>query len=107
MYIKALRIQMKREMVENNLKNCKSKKEVEEVASFQLGLVNDKDPEREALINAVNDAVKEFRKTDKYKNLPQESEEKRDARYDSLTLEKYNNKGILIKTNTTDFDVKF
>lgn len=34
MYMKALRIQMKREMVENSLKNCKSKKEVEEVAGL-------------------------------------------------------------------------
>jgi hypothetical protein len=106
MYMKALRIQMKREMVENSLKNCKSKKEVEEVAGFQLGMINDKDPDREALINAVNDAVKEFKKTDKYKSLPQDSEEKRDERYDSLTSEEYNHKGVLRKEDTADFDIK-
>jgi hypothetical protein len=106
MYMKALRIQMKREMVENSLKNCKSKKEVEEVAGLQLGMINDKDPDREALTNAVNEVVKEFKKSDKYKSLPQESEEKRGGRYESLNSEEYNGKGVLRKGDTADFDVK-
>ncbi len=106
MYMKALRIQMKREMVENSLKNCKSKKEVEEVAGLQLGMINDKDPDREALTNAVNEVVKEFKKSDKYKSLPQESEEKRGDSYKSLNSEEYNGKGILKKGDTGDFDVK-
>lgn len=106
MYMKALRIQMKREMVENSLKNCKSKKEVEEVAGLQLGMINDKDPDREALTNAVNEAVKEFKKSDKYKSLPQESDEKRGGRYESLNSKEYNGKGVLRKGDTADFDVK-
>ncbi len=106
MYMKALRIQMKREMVENSLKNSKSKQEVDEVAGLQLGMINGKDPDREALINAVNEVVKEFKKTDKYKSLPQESEEKRDGRNDSLTSEEYNDKAILRKEDIADFDVK-
>ncbi|WOO36877.1 hypothetical protein R2R35_24315 [Anaerocolumna sp. AGMB13020] len=106
LYMKALRIQMKREMVESSLKNCKSKQEVEEAAGLQLGMINDMDPDREAMINAVNDVVKEFKKTDKYKSLPQESEEKRGEGYGSLTSEEYNNRGALRKEDAADFDVK-
>lgn len=79
MYIKALRVQMKRETLENKLDNCKSKEDVEDVIGFELGMINEKDPDRDALINAVKDVEAEYKKTDKYKGLPEKSEEEKEA----------------------------
>lgn len=75
LYLKAVRIQMKRDAVENKLHNCKSKEEVEDIISFELGLVSEKDPDREAIINAVQDVKTEFKKTDKYAMLPEKRKE--------------------------------
>jgi hypothetical protein len=79
LYIKVVRIQMRRDMMEQKLKNCKSKKEVEDAVSFEIGCISEKDPDREPLIKAIQNITSEFKKTVEYKNLPEvEKENKED-----------------------------
>ncbi|BCN30225.1 hypothetical protein [Anaeromicropila herbilytica] len=76
-YMKAIKLQYKRQAVENHLKNCSSKEEVEDVISMELGSISKEDPDKEAMINAVQEAVKEYKKTDKYQGLPEKSKEEK------------------------------
>ncbi len=71
LYIKVVRIQMRRDMMEQKLKNCKSKKEVEDAVGFEIGSISEKDPDREPLIKAIQNVTSEFKKTAEYKNLPE------------------------------------
>ncbi|MGN6715115.1 hypothetical protein [Anaerocolumna jejuensis] len=105
MYMKAIRLQMKRDAVESCLKNCKSKKEVEDVAGLQLGAISEKDPDREAMINTVNDAIKEFKKTDQYKRLPEDIKEEEKGQ-DKQKSDGYDYQGGLLNSNIRDFDIK-
>lgn len=105
MYLKAIRIQMKRDMVESSLKNCKSKKDVEDVTGLQLGLISEEDPDREAMINTVNDAVKEFKKTDQYKCLPEDDKEEEKGQ-DKQKSDGYDYQGGLLNSNIREFDIK-
>lgn len=80
MYAHVLRVQMQREMLEKKLKHCKSKKEVEEAYSQAIAGISKKDPDKQALISAYFDVTVEFKKTSKYKSLPDEvkKEEKKE-----------------------------
>lgn len=75
MYIRIKRVQMKREMLEKKLENCKSKKEVDEAYTMALSHINKDDPDREALLSAYENVTKEFKKSDKYKVLPEKVKE--------------------------------
>lgn len=68
-------IETKRKIVENQLKNCKSKEEVERIQSSAIESVGKDNPIREMLISAVNYTIAEFKKTDSYNKLPQTNKE--------------------------------
>ncbi|NBI91594.1 hypothetical protein D3Z45_13695 [Lachnospiraceae bacterium] len=75
LYRKVLRAQTLRRELESRLKNCKSKQEAQEVFSAAVGSISEKDPDRDMIIQALNQAFKEFKKSGTYENLPETREE--------------------------------
>lgn len=96
MYAHAMRIETKRCAVEQSLKNANSKQEVEEIQFRAMSTINKKDPVKEYMVAAVQDAVKEFKKTSAYKSLP-EVEEK----------DKKNKKAITYEFGTDSYQIAF
>ena len=80
MYAKAVRVQNMRKMLKNQLKNCKSKQEAQEVFSRAVSGISDKDPDKEVLVAALKDVYMEFTKSDAYKRLPEKTEEEEDRK---------------------------
>lgn len=74
-YAKVARVQMKRQMLENRLKACKSKEEAQEVFTDAMSRISDDDPDRAETMAAYNNAYEEFRKADGYEDLPNTKEE--------------------------------
>ncbi len=70
MYMKIMMLQKKREILEQKLKNCKSKKEVNDVITFEMSLVRKTDPDKELKLKSIQDTEREFKKTMEYKRLP-------------------------------------
>lgn len=71
LYLVAMRVQLAKERLENQLKNCKSKEEVNNVISFTLGGISDKDPDKEYMIAGINETVQKFKKSSRYARLPE------------------------------------
>lgn len=69
-YQKARRMEQKRQWLENQMKKCRSKQEVRETVEDAIVDVSQKDPDRNAIIATYQDAYQEFRKTSKYRRLP-------------------------------------
>ena len=85
LYMQAARIQAMRDSLEQQLEHCKSKEE------------GDKDPMKEYIVAAYQDAYNEFQKSGKYQHLPQKSSD--DNKSDPLvTL----NKPADLFTDSTD-----
>lgn len=76
MYMRVKRVQMQREMLENKMKRCKSKKEVEEAYNQAMCSIHEKDPDKQLLASAYNNVTKEFKKTREYKSLPWDVKDK-------------------------------
>lgn len=76
LYHTALRVKQKKELIKNKLQHCKSKTEVESVIESQMGGVSQEDGDKEYLVAAMSDAIKEFKKTPHYNRLPEVEEEK-------------------------------
>lgn len=76
MYGMISRVQMQRQALEDKLKNCRSKEEVEESYNTAMMQVDKDDPAREPLCAAYDNVTKEFKKSSEYKSLPQKSEDK-------------------------------
>jgi len=70
LFLYAKIIDTKRRSLESQLKNCRSKEEVQRIQEFAISSIGKKIPIREMLINAVNYSIEEFKKTNSYKNLP-------------------------------------
>ncbi|BCJ94481.1 hypothetical protein acsn021_20500 [Anaerocolumna cellulosilytica] len=107
MYQKVVRLELKRKAVEQRLKNCKSKKEAEEVISNEISNVSDKDPDRALIIKVIENTVKEFKKSPEYQSLPireEDEENKRKSRGTGL----YNqaSKNFFLDSDTENFDFK-
>ena len=79
-YMKVARIQAQREALEAQLKNCKSKKEAEELYTDTVVRVPDDDPARKELLAAYDDAYEEFKKSGGYGKLP-ENDKKEDNKW--------------------------
>jgi hypothetical protein len=84
-YQKARRMEQKRQWLEQQMKKCKSKQEVREVVENAITHVSEKDPDRDAIIATYQEAYQEFRKTARYRRLPDtrkeaEEEEKQGKR---------------------------
>lgn len=77
-YVYALisRVQLQRQALEDKLKNCRSKEEVEEAYNFAISHIAKDDPAREPLQAAYDNVTKEFKKSSEYKNLPRKTDNK-------------------------------
>ena len=84
-YAKAKKIQLKRQAVEERLKACRSKQEVANAVLAETGMISEEDPDCAALQRAVQSAVEEFKKTDRYQSLPQTIQEVQDNRQSNQT----------------------
>lgn len=75
LYQKVLRAQRIRREMESRLKNCRSKQEAQEVFSAFVGSISEKDPDRDMIIQALNQAFREFQESGEYQRLPETKEE--------------------------------
>ena len=97
LYMQAARIQAMRDSLEQQLEHCKSKEDAAKVFSDTMAMVSDKDPMKQYIVAAYQDAYNEFQKSGKYQHLPQKSSD--DNKSDPLvTL----NKPADLFTNSTD-----
>ncbi len=87
LYRKVLRAQMLRRELESRLKNCKSKQEAQEAFSAAVGSISDKDPDRDMIIQALNQAFKEFKESGAYEMLPDTREEAENEKKPHKTME--------------------
>lgn len=71
LYLTAMRVQLAKERLETQLKNCKSKEEVNEVISFTFGGISDKDPDKEYMMAGLNETIQKFKKNSQYARLPE------------------------------------
>ena len=75
LYQQYLRIRKMAEALEHQLEKADSKEEVNDIIFHALNGISDKDPYKAAIVAAMDEVIKEFKKSDVYKNLP-ENEEK-------------------------------
>lgn len=75
LYRKVLRAQRIRREMESKLKNCRSKQEAQEVFASFVGSISEKDPDRDMIIQALNQAFREFQESGEYQRLPDTEED--------------------------------
>lgn len=79
MYQQVARVQAMRDGFEARLKTATSKQKAQEIFADSLSHVADDDPMKEYIVAAYQDAMKNFEKSDEYKELPETEEDaKRD-----------------------------
>lgn len=74
-YPQAARVQAMRDGLESRLKCCRSKEEAQTMFGDAMDSISDDDPMKEFLTAAYQDVMKEFQKSDAYKDLPNTNEE--------------------------------
>ena len=77
MYQQMVRVQQKREMLKQRLKNCRTKEEAHWVIGETFSSISDKDPVREAMVAAIQNVSIQFCSSETYKKLPDTEEELR------------------------------
>ena len=70
LYQQYVRIRKMAEALEQQLKNANSKEEVNDIIFKSINGVSDKDPFKAAIVAAMDEVIKDFKKSDGYKNLP-------------------------------------
>ncbi len=70
LYMQAARVQAMRDGLESRLKVCHSKQEAQTMYANALDSVSDEDPMKEYIVAAYQDVMKEFEKSEEYKDLP-------------------------------------
>jgi hypothetical protein len=75
MYAQIKRVQLQRQALEDKLKNCHSKEEVEEAYNFSVSHINKDDPAKVPLLAAYDNVTGEFKKSGEYKSLPQKTKD--------------------------------
>lgn len=75
LYQQAARIQAMRDSLTASLEHCSSKKEATEIFTQAMSSVSDKDPMKEFVVAAYQDAYDEFRNSDQFESLPEETDE--------------------------------
>lgn len=63
-------VETMRKSVENQLENCKSKEEVQDIATNTIPSSNSGSVLKDMIASALKDAVDKFKETDSYKSLP-------------------------------------
>ena len=74
LYQQAARVQAMRDGLETRLKTATSKQKAQEIYADSLSHVSDNDPMKEYIVAAYHDAMKNFEKSDTYKDLPETEE---------------------------------
>lgn len=80
LYQKVLRAQRIRREMESRLKNCRSKQEAQEVFASFVGSISEKDPDRDMIIQALNQAFREFQESGEYQRLPDTEEDEKEQK---------------------------
>lgn len=75
LYMQYLRIRKMAQCLENQLKHAKSKEEVNDIIFHAFNSISDKDEYKEAIVNALNEVVKDFQHSDAFQKLPDTNEE--------------------------------
>jgi len=75
LYLQYMRIRKMTKCLENQLKNANSKEEVNDIIYQFMNSVPDKDPYKDAIINALEEVVKEFKNSDAFQKLPATSDD--------------------------------
>lgn len=75
LYQQYLRIRRMAEALEHQLEKADSKEEVNDIIFHALNGISDKDPYKAAIVAAMDEVIKEFKKSDGYKNLPDKKED--------------------------------
>lgn len=75
LYQQAARVQAMRDGLETRLKTATSKQKAQEIFVDSLSHVADDDPMKEYIVAAYQDAMKDFEKSDEYKELPETEED--------------------------------
>lgn len=75
LYRKVLRAQRMRQELESRLKNCRSKQEAQEVFTAAVESISEKDPDRDMILQALNQAFREFKESGEYQRLPDKAED--------------------------------
>ena len=75
LYMQAVRVEQKRKALENQLEQAKSKEEVQKIATSALVSVREDDPAKQYVVAAIEETVKEFKESEKYKRLPETEEQ--------------------------------
>ena len=70
-YIHALRVQQTRKNLVSALKHAKSKAQANLIIARALGSIDERDPDKELLIAAINDIADKFKKSSAYQHLPE------------------------------------
>lgn len=81
MYQQAARVQAMRDGFETRLKTATSKQKVQEIFADSLSHVADDDPMKEYIVAAYQDTMKNFEKSDEYKELPATEEDVKHEEY--------------------------
>ena len=97
MYQQVARVQAMRDGLETRLKTATSKQKAQEIFADSLSHVSDDDPMKEYVVAAYHDAMKNFEKSDEYKELPETEEDAKREEYKKkinidLTVEYNDNK---------------
>lgn len=70
MYLQYQRIRAKAESMENQLKQARSKQQVNDIITTSMSSISDNDPCKEYVQAAMNEVVKEFKSSQNYGRLP-------------------------------------
>lgn len=81
MYQQVARVQAMRDGFETRLKTATSKQKAQEIFADSLSHVADDDPMKEYIVAAYQDAMKNFEKSDEYKELPETEEDAKQEEY--------------------------
>lgn len=75
-YRTAMRVELSRKILKNQLKSCKTKEDVQRVVSNQLSIMRsmENDPDREYMMAMVQREIDEFKKSAAYARLPETDE---------------------------------
>lgn len=74
LYRTALRIQLRKQQMEQQLKSCRSKAEAAEVARRSITSISAEDPDKEYLVAGLSETMRQFKKSSAYARLPQTEE---------------------------------
>lgn len=70
LYRTAMRVEIEKQRLKEQLKHCKSKEEANNIISEAICGIGDKDPDKEYLVAGIQETAKNFRKDSRYARLP-------------------------------------